>query len=180
VAYRYFRGRIDIGRLPLTELSAAAEALATLERLASEGLIGFEMGVARVRKVPKQTTRPIQPQEQALLDAMPPGTWMSAREIAAAMPTIPANSLSPRLATMAENGWIEISRRGADRPSGTPGRRTVNVYRRPEATEEGSDPDLPPTSSPLPGGPPGRSEGEVAPHEASGSGPADPPEAGEP
>ena len=49
MAFRYFRGRIDIGRLTLMELSAAAEVLATLERLASEGLIGFEMGVARVR-----------------------------------------------------------------------------------------------------------------------------------
>ncbi|MGU3658539.1 hypothetical protein [Methylobacterium fujisawaense] len=169
-----------MGRLPLTELSAAAEALATLERLASEGLIGFEMGVARVRKTPKQTTRPIQPQEQALLDAMTPGTWMSAREIAAAMPTIPANSLSPRLATMAENEWIEISRRGADRLPGTPGRRAVNVYRRPLSPKEGSDPDFPPSSSPPPGGFTDRGEDEVEPPGVSGSGPADPPEAGEP
>lgn len=145
MAYRYFRGRIDIGRLPLTELSAAAEALATLERLASDGLIGFEMGVARIRKEPKQTARRMQPQEREMLEAMPPGEWMSARDIGAVLPAMTANSLAPRLSSMAENGWVETSRRVVDRPAGTRGRRTVKIYRRPVAIDE--DPDAAPRSA---------------------------------
>lgn len=145
MAYRYFRGRIDIGSLPLTELSAAAEALATLERLASDGLIGFEMGVARIRKEPKQTDRRMQPQEREMLEAMRPGEWMSAREIGAALPAMTANSLAPRLSSMAENGWVETSRRVVDRPAGTRGRRTVKIYRRPVAI--GEDPDPAPRSA---------------------------------
>ena len=133
VAYRYFRGKVDLERLSLADLSKATEALATLERLASEGRLGFEMGVARSRREPRQAGRTIQPQERAMLDAMPAGEWMSSGEIAAAMPSLPANSLTARLSMMATYGWIEVSRRRhEDRPAGARGRRTVKIYRRPD------------------------------------------------
>ena len=73
MAYRYFRGRIDLGGLSLADLSKATEALAVLEQLAADGRIGFEMGVGRNRREPRQAGRPIQPQERAMLEAMPIG-----------------------------------------------------------------------------------------------------------
>ena len=137
MACRYFRGRIDLGGLSLADLSKATEALAILEQLATDGRIGFEMGVARTRTGPKQSGRPIQPQERAMLEAMPSDTWMSSREIAEAMPELPTNSLTARVAMMAAAGWIEVSRReNADRPAGSRGRRSVKVYRRPAPTAE--------------------------------------------
>lgn len=132
MACRYFRGRIDLGSLSLADLSKATEALAILEQLAGDGIVDFEMGVARTRTKPRQVGRPIQPQEHAMLEAMPADAWVSAREIAEAMPELPTNSLSARLSMMAAAGWIEVSRREkADRPPGSRGRRSVKVYRRP-------------------------------------------------
>lgn len=143
MACRYFRGRIDLGGLSLADLSKATEALAILEQLAADGRIGFEMGVARTRSTPRQGGRPIQPQERAILQAMPAVAWMSSREIAGAMPELPTNSLTPRLAMMAAAGWIEVSRReNADRPAGSPGRRSVKVYRRPSPPADEISEDL--------------------------------------
>ena len=143
MAYRYFRGRIDLGGLSLADLSKATEALAVLEQLAADGRIGFEMGVGRNRREPRQAGRPIQPQERAMLEAMPADTWMSSREIAQAMPELPTNSLTARLAMLAAAGWIEVSRReNADRPAGSPGRRFVKVYRRPSPPADKTSEDL--------------------------------------
>lgn len=78
-----------------------------------------------------------------MLEAMPADTWMSSREIAQAMPELPTNSLTARLAMMAAAGWIEVSRReNADRPAGSPGRRTVKVYRRPSPPADETSEDL--------------------------------------
>lgn len=154
VAYRYFRGKVDLERLSLADLSKATEALATLERLAGEGRLGFEMGIARSRREPRQAGRTMQPQERAMLDAMPAGVWMSSREIAAAMPSLPANSLTARLSMMATYGWIEVSRRvNEDRPAGTRGRRAVKIYRRadPGASQDGAATPTRPSAHPDPG-----------------------------
>ncbi|ACS42972.1 hypothetical protein [Methylorubrum extorquens] len=155
MAYRYFRGRIDFGGLSLADLSKATEALAVLEQLAADGRIGFEMGVGRTRSEPRQAGRPIQPQERAMLEAMPADTWMSSREIAEAMPELPTNSLTARLAMMAAAGWIVVSRReNADRPPGTRGRRSVKVYRRSAAPSGGTveDPGQGPPCADVPDG----------------------------
>lgn len=170
VAYRYFRGKVDLERLSLADLSKATEALATLERLAGEGRLGFEMGVARIRREPRQAGRTMQPQERALLDAIPIGEWVSSREIASAMPSLPANSLTARLSTMATYGWIEVSRRvNEDRPAGTRGRRAVKIYRR---ADPGAIPDgaAMPTQSSAPSDPGTEGSGPAEPHRDPGSG----------
>lgn len=47
MALRYFRGRVDLDKLSLSDLADAAGALATLERLASANRISFETGASR-------------------------------------------------------------------------------------------------------------------------------------
>lgn len=180
MAYRYFKGKVDLERLSLSDLSKATEALATLERLAFDGLLGFEMGVARSRREPRQAGRTIQPQEREMLDAMPAGEWMSAREIASAMPSLPANSLTARLSMMATYGWIEVSKRRLDdRPDGARGRATVKIYRRADPGPSAAA-TAPLARQRAPGDPGTEGEGDVVPGGSSGSGGEDPREAGEP
>ena len=47
MALKYFKGRIDLAKLSLSDLAEAASALAALERLASNGVIQFETGASR-------------------------------------------------------------------------------------------------------------------------------------
>jgi hypothetical protein len=130
MALRYFRGRVDLDKLSLADLAAAAGALAALERLAASGTIFFETGASRA-SAPRPDMQGVRvtarSQQQAdIVEILRKEGPMSYPALKAAT-GMKEGSLSPNLTALVREG---VLRKEATREPGQVGRarRMNTVY----------------------------------------------------
>lgn len=130
MALRHFQGSYDLDKMSPTDLSRMANTLASLEALATLGVITFQIKVARPHKVRPAPSGRLQPQRQKIADAVTGERWWTAREVSDAL-GLNRNSINAQLGELAKLGVIEAQTRAlpAD-PERAFGRKTVRVFRK--------------------------------------------------